>query len=315
MPPDTPKYFSSSEVREYLTNKELQNSLERAFLANDITAPNRQHHTLADGKDLLVMPAWREEVGFGIKLVSVFEGNPTKGLETINGVYVLFNRTDGRPLAFLDGAELTAMRSAATSALAAKHLARQDAKNYLIIGTGKLCSYFADAFRSQFELGNISIWGRNTEKAALIAKKIGNCDISCNLAKSVAQADIISTLTSSNEPILHGEWLPPGVHLDLVGSYRLDQREVDDATVQKSKIFVDTYEGAPNESRDLRIPLGKGIISSSSICDLSDLIGGRKSARESNDQITLFKSVGTAQADLVAACLCYENYNLSNNKP
>ena len=274
-------------------------------------APDRHVHPVpvpggGEGS-LLVMPAWIEHELIGVKTVTFFPSNAGTAVPTVNAAYVAFDGRTGQVLAILDGDELTARRTAAISALAADRLARTDAARLLVVGTGALAPNMARAHASVRPLTEIDVWGRRTEAAAAVADTLRAeglpAEASSDLDDSVRRADIVSCVTGATSPLLRGELLAPGAHLDLVGSFRPDMREADDAAVARATIFVDTVEGA-SLSGDLAQPLATGVMTESSIiADLRALATGDHPGRTSADEVTLFKSAGFALADLAAARL------------
>ncbi|WP_284215164.1 MULTISPECIES: ornithine cyclodeaminase family protein, partial [Alphaproteobacteria] len=233
------------------------------------------------------------------------------GLPAIYGSYILSSGKTGKMLAVVDGGELTARRTAATSALAAKYLARPGASELLVVGTGRLSLNLIQAHASVRPIKRVSIWGRNpanAEKTAEEARALGFDAIACtDLEACARQADIISCATLSSEPLIHGAWLKPGAHLDLIGAFKPNMRESDDEAVRRATIFVDTRDGAFSEAGDIVQPLKAGVIREADIkADLFDLAAGRHKGRSSEAEITLFKSVGAALEDLAGAILAYE---------
>lgn len=254
------------------------------------------------------MPAISEGASVGVKIVTVNPANSQKNLPGIQGIYYLCDATSGLPIALIDAKTLTNWRTAATSALAASFLAPKSASRLLVIGTGSLASYLIDAHCSIRPIEEVMVWGRTREKAeALVKQKQSQHNkliVVDNLEEAVGQADVISAATFSKQPLILGDWLRPGQHIDLVGSYRPDMREADDKVLLRSSVFVDNIDTAPKESGDLSIPIANKTISLSYIKgDLFQLCKGEVSGRQSEDEITLFKSVGHALEDLVAAQL------------
>lgn len=308
-------YFNTDQVASKLPYPALISALKTAFLS-DLTVPKRSHFNLGDKNDsdsplLLSMPAWRTNEYLGVKLITVIANNHTKELPTVQGTYQLFDAQNGQPIAIMDAPELTARRTAATSALASQLLSRGDSKTLLIIGTGKLAPYMAEAHANARPIERILIWGRSISKAHDTVKSIQyngiTVEVCENLEEAAGAADIISTVTTATSPIIKGKWLKDGVHLDLVGSYRPDMREVDSDAVVRSKVFVDTIEGVLSEAGDLLQPLKEGRIQEDHIvAELKGLLSNNSQGRASQDDITLFKSVGSATADYAAASLIVE---------
>ncbi len=307
--------IDAAQVIHNLDWQETIDSLE-LFFAKSCTIPPRQHYTipLEDESDatMLLMPAWISGEYSGVKLINVYPENPGRGLPTIVGTYLLMNASTGEVIAQLDGAELTARRTVCASALASKYLSRRGSAHLLIVGSGRLARYLGFAHQAVRSLQRISIWARNRDNAdevALIYTKAGFvCEVIDDLESGCAGADIISCATMSPEPLISGKWLAPGTHIDLIGAFTPETREADDQAVARSTLFVDTRDGALTEAGDLLIPIARGVIDRGDVAaELSELVSARHPGRVAEDEITLFKSVGTAVEDLAAAVRCYEN--------
>jgi ornithine cyclodeaminase len=286
-----------------------------SMFAGACVMPVRHHHTVAvpgeSPATLLLMPAWQPGAYIGVKLVSVFPDNHQRGLPAIHGSYLLSSGKTGEMLAVIDGGELTARRTAATSALAARYLARSDASTLLVVGTGRLSLNLIEAHSQVRALTKVLVWGRDITKARAVANEaiaLGYpAEATDDLEAAARSADIISCATLSHVPLIRGAWLKPGSHLDLVGAFKKDMRESDDEAVLRATLFVDTREGAFAEAGDLLQPLEAGVITRDSIkAELAELVTGQAPGRQSEDEITLFKSVGAALEDLAGAILAYE---------
>ncbi|MFT6916216.1 MAG: alanine dehydrogenase [Motiliproteus sp.] len=307
--------YSAEQLRDSLPWRELINALDKQF-EQGCVMPVRHHHQIeVPGEQqatLLLMPAWIEGEYIGVKQVTVFPGNGARNMPAISGNYLLSCGKTGQLLAMMDGAELTARRTPAASVLAARYLARAESKRLLIVGTGKLCPNLVEAYASEFPLQRIAIWGRDLHKAQAAAKQLQQAGFPAvaveELEEEVGSADIISCCTLSEQPLVLGEWLKPGVHLDLIGGFRPTMRETDDEAIRRSRVFVDTVEGATKEAGDIVIPLQTGALVTEDIqADLFQLCRGERSGRQGFEEITLFKSVGAALEDLAAAILVYQN--------
>ncbi|MCM2294454.1 ornithine cyclodeaminase family protein [Allorhizobium sp. BGMRC 0089] len=299
----------------------LIDALDHMFQA-DCQMPVRSHHDMAvpgrANATLLIMPAWLPGRYCGVKLVSVFPDNHLSGLPAIQGGYILSSGETGEPLAMVDGPVLTARRTAAASALASRFLSRKEASHMLMVGTGQLSLNLIEAHASIRPLTDISIWGRSSAKAEEIAAKARERGLPVtaisNLAEAARQADIISCATLTEEPIIQGEWLKPGTHLDLVGGFKPSMREADDEAIRRSHIYVDTRAGAMKEAGDLVQPLEKGVLRPEEIkAELAELVSGIRAGRSSASDITLFKSVGAALEDLAGAILAYETVKATSD--
>ena len=313
---DSLPYLSQQDIARYLPYQDLISALQLAF-KQDIKNPLRHHHYWGKRDDeLLIMPAWHDK-SLCVKLVNLCPDNRAKGLIANSGVVVLFDGDNGYPLAVFDAGELTARRTAAASALASSFLSRQDANSLLLVGTGRLFSYLVEAHAAVRDIKKLYIWARSSEKtkqaiSSLSAELQNKLEITAvtNMEQAVQQADIISTATRSIEPIVYGQWLQPGTHLDLVGGYRPDMCEVDAQTVLKATVVADTMEGVLAEAGDIIQPIEAGVIDSKHVvAELHDLCSAKYSGRKNNEEITLFKSVGTALEDLAAATVAYQNIN------
>lgn len=290
----------------------LIESLRSAF-AGGFLAPARQVATLPGGQGdrlFLYMPAFSPDGGAAVKLSTIIPDNGARGLPTIQAAVVVFSQT-GAPIAMLDGGMITRLRTGAASALAASYLSRVDSSHLLIIGTGALAPYMALGHCSVRPIRHVSVSGRDATRAEATAAQIrsvvgGGVEVSVvtSLEHAVAAADIVSCATSSTQPVLAGKSLRPGTFVDLVGSFSPSRREADDEAVLRSRLFVDTMEGALSEAGDLLDPMRRGIIDRSLIeGELADLVCGRVKGRGGQQEIILFKSVGTAIEDLAAAQL------------
>jgi ornithine cyclodeaminase len=259
------------------------------------------------------MPAWHATAGgyAGVKIVSVVPGNAARGKPSVVGAYLLLDGDSGEPLAMLDGQALTAWRTAGASALAASYLARPDSRRMVMVGAGTLAPRLIEAHASVRPIEAVAIWNRNPERALVLASRLDRPGLRVtavdDLAAAVAGADLVSAATMSRAPLVEGAWLAPGVHLDLVGAYNPGMREVDDAAVARASVYVDTRAGALAEAGDIVQAIAAGALDAGRIAgDLFDLCRRDRAWRRSADEITLFKSVGTAIEDLAAAVLVFE---------
>jgi alanine dehydrogenase len=299
------------ELAERLGWPELIGAIETELKAGRVTSPERSNIAIpmpgGGTSNLLVMPAWVEGESLGVKLVTFFPENGAKGLSTINASYALFSGADGRLQAVIEGDELTARRTAAASALAARFLARKDAKRLLVVGTGQLSAKVAAAHASVRSYEGIEIYGRTAAKAEAVVASLASEGVAAHVARdldaAVAAADVISSVTSSSVPLIRGSHVKPGTHVDLIGAFKDDMRESDDALVTKASLFVDFRPGAM-KAGDLAQPLAAGLISEADIrADLGELATGKHSGRASDEEITFFKSAGFSLLDLAAARL------------
>lgn len=308
------QFYNAKDVAEALAWGPLIDAIDGLFRTG-CTMPVRHHHGFGipgetDGT-LLLMPAWNEGSYLGVKMVSVVPGNSTRGLPAISGTYVLSSAKTGELLAILDGAAMTARRTAAASALAGRYLAGKDVRHLLVVGTGTLSLNLIEAHSAIHPLDKISVWGRRPGQAATIAKEAqarGHpAEAVSDLQATAATADIISCCTLSEKPLVLGSWLKPGTHVDLVGAFKPTMRETDDDAVLAASVFADTREGVLSEGGDIVQPIEAGVITADHIrADLYELSRRTHPGRTSNDEITLFKSVGAALEDLAAAIVVHE---------
>ena len=311
---------SAAAITAALDTSSLIAALDDAFRSTVVT-PLRHHHTIARGGEpdavLLAMPAWSDmsagvgaEDVIGVKLVTVVPGNAARGAASVQGSYLLMSGVTGEPLAVMDGTQLTLLRTAAASALASRYLSRPEASRLVMVGAGSLSRWLIAAHASVRPIRQVTVWNRDPAKAEALAAELAGqpyeVDVAGDLDAAVAKADIVSAATMSRLPLVHGAALRPGTHVDLVGAYTPEMRESDDAAVTRASLFVDTRVGGLHEAGDIVQPLKAGLIAEADIrADLFDLCRGHHAGRMSAEEITLFKSVGTALEDLAAARLVW----------
>ncbi len=281
------------------------------MLRDDVAAPLRTNHAIdvpgEAGASLLLMPAWRVGHRIGVKLVTVFPGNRTRGERAVNAIYALFDARNGAPVALFDGEELTARRTAGASALAARYLARADSAHLVIAGAGRVAHALAEAYCALRGIRRISLWSRTPAHAEAAAAEMARAGLPVvavrDLEAAVRSADAVSCATLAVAPLVRGEWLHAGVHLDLVGAFVKSMRETDAAAMARADlIVVDAREGALAEGGDLVQAIAEGAIGAADVAaSLADLVCGRHPGRTRADEITVFKSVGFALEDLAAA--------------
>lgn len=298
---------------------ELIELIRQGFSDGSIHTPMRHHHDYANPEEaidstLLLMPSWDQGKDLGVKMVTVSPNNGKYQLPSIQGIYVYWDAHKGSIKAILDAKALTAKRTAAASALAASYLAKKNTSSMLMIGTGALSSNLIKAHASVRPIKEVYIWGRNYENAKKIAVQLSTINLTVRAVAEyqsyLSEVDLISCATLSQKALVRGELLKPGQHIDLVGSYRKDTREADDRTIEKSNVYVDTYQGATKETGDIVIPIKKGILTETMIkADLFELCSSAKAGRKNDQEITLFKSVGHASEDLVGARYYYREYH------
>lgn len=307
-------FVDNETIATRLTHKALIDALEAMF-KSAYTMPVRHHHFYENKKGqentLILMPCWNSEY-IGIKQVVVAPDNHTKHLPAIHAIYTLLDAVTGRPLAQMDATELTARRTACASALAASYLVRKDVKTLLIVGGGKVAEHLLDAHRCVRNYERVWVWMRNKEKGKQFVeeqkKKGVPIMLVADLEEAVRNADVISTATLSQVPLIKGEWVQAGTHLDLIGAHTPKSREVDDDAIRKSSIFVDSRAGALHETGEMAIPIAQGVLDPQAVkADIVELCKGEHLGRGSESEITLFKSAGLAIEDFAAALLVYRS--------
>ncbi len=304
----------AADVQAALDFESLVGRLRDIFRRGAEAPPRHLHSIPITGEpdqSLLLMPAWQAGRYVGVKLVTVTPGNAARSLPAVMGVYLLFDGRNGAPSALIDGPMLTLRRTAAASALASAYLSRPDSARLLMVGTGALAPHLVAAHCAVRPIREVLIWGRTAAKAERLAKalKLKRVRVAAahDLAEAVPGADIVTCATLSEEPLICGAWLRPGQHLDLVGAFRPEMRESDEVCLQRARVFVDTREGALTEAGDLIQAIRAGAFDPADIAaDLFELTRGEKAGRRFYDQITLFKSTGSALEDLAAAQLVVE---------
>ncbi len=305
------RIFTPEQTADALNYPALIQSISDVF-GSGATAPQRHHHTIKKSGEpdsvVLLMPAWADGFGVGgVKIVNVVPGNNARGLPAIMASYLVFDEVTGEHKAILDGATLTAKRTAAVAALAADRLARKDARTLLIVGSGRVAKELPHAFKAIRPIGKVLIWSRTSESADALVKDLVDqgfdAGAAVDLETAVKQADIISCATLATDPVIRGAWLQPGQHLDLIGSYAPHMREADDEAMRRAHVFIDT-EAALHETGDLIKPIESGALSKSAIKGtLYDMCRADFTFARGVNDITLFKGVGHALEDLAAARL------------
>jgi ornithine cyclodeaminase len=319
-------FLDARAVAAALPWSRLIDALWSAFRnAAEATVPQRLHYNLKPQAEkppvLLVMPAWGAGLGVGTKLVTVYPGNERLGLPSVHGLYVLMDSRDGRPLAVLDGAELTARRTAAASALASRYLSRPDSRCLLMVGTGRLSRHLPLAHAQTRPIERVLVWGRSLGKAQETAQALAAQGLAAqaigSLEDGVRQADIVSCATLSTEPLVRGDWLRPGTHVDLVGAFTPAMRETDERVFSRADaVWCDTLKGALAEAGDVLQAMAAGAFEAGRIVgELAQLCQGKGSVRTDAAHITVFKSVGMALEDLAAARLVVDSHTTDAATP
>ena len=307
--------LGADQIRALAPARRVIEALRKVFSKGGVVAVRTPTQMPGDSPERLFvsMLAMDRDGGPVIKLLTILPENRAKGLLTVQGAIVVFSET-GIPAAILDGTVVTHLRTGAASALASEYLSRQESSHLVIMGTGAIAPTVAASHCTVRPIRLVSVWGRRPEKAMATAAAIREfvpksveVVVTDKIEQSVARADIVSCSTSSPTPILAGKWLKPGTHVDLIGSFQPSKRESDDEVVLRARIFVDTFHGALHEGGDVVDPIARGIIDRTRIeGQLEDLVSGRVKGRRADDEITLFKSVGTAIEDLATARMLVE---------
>ncbi|WP_440055942.1 ornithine cyclodeaminase family protein [Pseudoalteromonas sp. T1lg65] len=302
-------------VAELLTFNQLIQALRTGF-AKPANMPKRNVYSLDESEDnhdaFAVLPSWNEEV-LAVKAFSYFPQNPNKGKDSLYSKIMLFNREFGEPLALIDGTEVTLWRTACVSALAADILARTEASNLVFFGTGKLAPFMIKAHLSVRNYQRVTVIARSLGKAKRLVSslRLEYPEVAFSIATKadktiIESADVMSCATGSHEPLFDGNWLTEGTHIDLIGNHHKNARECDTQTVIKSRVFVDSRVNVLGEAGELLIPIDEGVFKGSDvIAELSEMVS-HETMRQSERDITLFKSVGTALSDLIGAKLVYD---------
>ncbi|GAV76315.1 OCD_Mu_crystall domain-containing protein [Cephalotus follicularis] len=318
----SPIFISTDLLHSILSHQSLIQHFHSSLpsVSQTINTPSRQSYPVSPSSSLLVMPSWSLSPSLpylGVKLVTHFPRNSSLNLPGLHASYVLFSSTTGQPLASMDGTVLTHYRTASVSGLASKILARNDSKVLVMIGAGALAPHLIKAhLAARPSLQRVVIWNRTMKKASDLAESMRKCnehDGVCfycneNLEEIIELGDIVSCATNAEVPLVKGEKLREGAHLDLVGSFKHTMRECDDEAIRRGRVFVDN-EAALEEAGELVGAFERGVIGKGDIAGkLVELINGEKAGRM-NNEITVFKSVGSAAVDLLAAQLVYDSIN------
>jgi alanine dehydrogenase len=248
----------------------------------------------------------------GAKLVTVVEANRKRGLPTLYASYLLSDPETGAPLAFMEAGFLTAIRTGATSAVAAKHLARPDSRRIACFGAGVQAEFQLRCLKAAMPVETVAVVGRDPDRASAFAERMRGIlgvpvEVTRDRRAAVRGADVVTCATTSSRPVFAGRDLGPGTHVDAIGAFRPTTREVDTETVKRARVVVDTYHGARTEAGDLLIPLKAGAITRRHVkAELAEVVARRKPGRTRPDEITLFKSVGWAPEDAATARVAYD---------
>ncbi len=308
--------LSARDVDRLLTMSQCIDAMDaahRAVAEGAVAVPLRTvMATPGNGGHFLVMPGASEDpCTYGAKLISLHPGNPRAGRPAIQGFVVLFDHETGEPLALIEGARLTAIRTAAVSGLATRALARPDARSHGLFGTGVQAHTHLSAIKAARPgIREVFVWGRSEDKArAFAAACDGHEGMMVRAVTDPAQAaraDVVSAVTAAASPVLEGAWLRPGAHVNLVGAHRPDTREADTQALARARVYVDVLASARAEAGDLLIPIGEGAFGWDHVIgEIGDVLVGRSPGRSGDEQITLYKSLGMVAQDLFAGWATY----------
>lgn len=292
-------FSSDIDWSAFVNAIEAGHSLPEAHIEDTFLGP--------PGQTLLSRAAWIKGLGFGVKNVTVMAKNAANGLPTVQGAMQVFDDTNGKPKAIIEQDLVTNLKTASDSVLGAKYLARPESRTMLVMGAGRVAGNVITAYAQTFpEIKEFTVWNRTLDEAETLVKRFHKeglrISVVDDLPLAVGRADIITTATMSIKPILKGEWVNPGTHVDLIGAFRAEMREADDALMQKARIFVDSRDTTLHHIGEIKIPLDKEIITEADILgDLYQLNQGISGRNNQND-ITVFKNGGGAHLDLMVAC-------------
>ena len=308
------KTIGPEEVHAALSYPALVDALQETF-SGEFNMPPRNVFLLDEQSGshdaFAVLPSWNTDL-IGVKAFTYFPSN-SEPYKSLYSKILLFDRAHGEPLALVDGTTVTFWRTAGISGLATRLLARKDAENLLLLGTGNLAKYIIRANASVRPLKRVSVWGRTPSNAAKIVDEM-NCElegvevtVATDLEKSCSQADIIVSATASHEPLVLGDWVTEGTHTDFIGNHHADKRECDTSLILKSRVYADSYANCFKEAGEILVPISEGVFQKDDVvADLSEMCNGSAPLRQNDDDITLFKSIGMGISDLVGAGLAYK---------
>lgn len=308
--------LSAKDVERLLPMRECIQVMREALAAlarGEALVPLRMVMRMPDASGFLgvmpgyIAPSGRDGGALGMKAVSVFPGNAKRDIDTHQGAVLLFEADTGRLSALMDGATITAIRTAAVSGVATDVLARQDDAELAVLGAGVQARTHLEAIAAVRPLRRARVWSRNVERARTLVKELGRqfafpLEAAATAEAAVHGADVIATVTASPEPVLQRAWVKDGAHINAVGSSIPTTREIDSATMAAARLFVDRRQSALNEAGDVLIPMREGAFGADHIvAELGEVIIGSKKGRQSSSELTLFKSLGLSVEDVASA--------------
>jgi len=312
-----PLFLSKEKIRALLPMNECIDVMEETFRSlarGDLLQPLRSLMRLPDKSGLLgMMPGHAENIGvMGIKVISVFPRNSEAGYPSHQGVVILFDGKHGQPLLMLDAFEVTAIRTAAASAVATRILARENSEVVAIIGSGEQAERHIESMLLARKINQINVWSRTERNARALLEKVAerfgiSVAVKTNVKDAVRNADIICTVTASADPVVFGDWIKEGTHINAVGACTPVTRELDTVAMKRSKLFTDCYESLFNEAGDFLIPKNEGDLAENDVHgEIGEVLEGLKRGRQDDKEITIFKSLGIAAEDIFSAWHIYK---------
>lgn len=309
------KIVSAEQVNEALSFPNLIDALQDAF-SRQFSMPARMVFSLDEEEGnhdaFALLPSWTDSL-IAVKAFTYFPDNPKSSYQSLYSKIMLFDRKHGEPLALVDGTSVTFWRTAGISGLASRLLSRKDSDTLLLLGTGNLAHYLIMAQASVRSLKRILVWGRTPENVETVVQRasgaLNTIEVLAvdDLQAACGRADIIVSATGSHTPLIKGEWIREGTHTDFIGNHHATKRECDTDLVLKSKVYVDSRENCFREAGEILVPIAEGVYSKDSVVgELAEMCAMKIPLRTDDREITLFKSVGTALSDLVAAGLAYQ---------
>ena len=312
------KIISADEVHAALSYPELVDALQEAF-AKDYKQPPRQVFLVDDADDnfdaFALLPAWNDKI-IAVKAFTYFPSN-TPPYDLLYSKIMIFDRPHGEPLALVDGTTCTFWRTGGVSGLATRLLSRENSSTMLLLGTGNLSTYMIRANASVRPIEKIMVWGNPAglppvaDAEAVIAaveQELPDIDFSVitDLEAACAEADIIVCATASPDILIRGAWIKEGTHLDFIGNHHADKRECDTEVITRGRVYVDSYVNAFKEAGEILVPIGEGVFNKEDVvAELAEMCSGKATLRTDDKEITVFKAIGQALTDLVAASMAY----------
>jgi ornithine cyclodeaminase/alanine dehydrogenase-like protein (mu-crystallin family) len=309
--------LTANDLRQLLVMRDVMKAVEEAFLELAELGAKSPKRTILEIPEyngcVLFMPAYlQRSKSVSLKVVGLYPDNVKRGLETISSILCLIDSETGSPLAVMDGKHITAMRTAAMTAIAAEYLARRSIESIGVIGAGVQAEYQLKGILEVRSAKRVYIYDVLVERSKRFAEKVREelgliAQVEESADDVASKSDILIVATTSKQPVFDGRVLAKGVHVASIGWVGAEGRELDTTTVKRAKVVVDTKDGVLSESGDILIPIREGAITVDHIwCELKDLVSNRKKGRESEEEITLWKSVGVGVADAAAAKLAYQ---------